>query len=148
MGERLAEAACAADRVDLMLVHNPRAALPSLDQGCVQLSLSGHWHRREGPEVIDQGVRYVGSSAAGASGGATIGPLNGVAEMTVLRVDATSGRPLDYRVITINPDTTVDLGRWYSFPRVADAVASNGDTDGQRSIEDPTDAETSAGTER
>ncbi|WP_324651952.1 metallophosphoesterase family protein [Georgenia sp. H159] len=148
MGERLAEAACAADRVDLLLVHNPRAALPTLEQGCAQLSLSGHWHRREGPEVLDRGVRYVGSSAAGASGGATIGPLNGSAELTVLRVDANSGRPLDYRVITINPDTTVELGRWYSFPKVADVATPSGDTDGQRSTEDPTDAETSAGTER
>ncbi|HLV03859.1 metallophosphoesterase [uncultured Georgenia sp.] len=148
MGERLAQTACAADRVDLLLVHNPSAALPALDRGCVRLALSGHWHRREGPEVLGSGTRYVGASTAGASGGATIGPLNGPAEMTVLRVDATTGRPLDYRVITIGTDAEVDLGRWYSFPRPADEAAPSGDTGDREPTEEPTDADASAGTER
>ncbi|HLS64101.1 MAG TPA: metallophosphoesterase [Ruania sp.] len=116
MGERLAEEACAAERVDLLFVHNPRAAPPTLDEGCAPLAISGHFHRRVGPEVLGAGVQYVSSSTAGASGGATIGPLNGPAEMTVLRIDANSGRPLDYRIITVATDTTVDIGRWYSFP--------------------------------
>lgn len=141
MGARLAETACAADRVDLLLVHNPRAALPSLEEGCVPFSVSGHWHRRQGPELYGQGTRYVSASTAGASGGATIGPLNGTAEMTVLRVDATSGRPLDYRLITVGTDASVELGRWYRIPVTADAAAADEDTGGQRSTEDPTGTE-------
>ncbi|WP_413450377.1 metallophosphoesterase family protein [Georgenia sp. 1P01AC] len=148
MGERLAETACAEDRVDLLLVHSPRAALPTIEEGCAGLALSGHWHRREGPEVIGGAVRYVSSSTAGASGGATVGPLNGPAEMTVLRVDAASGRPLDYRVITVGTDTTVELGRWYRFPDPADSGPVSGDTGDSGPTGDPTDAETSAGTER
>ena len=148
MGERLAEEACSADRADVLLVHNPTAALPALEQGCVPLSLSGHWHRREGPEVHGAGTRYVSSSTAGASGGATVGPLNGPAEMTVLRVDAASGRPLDYRVLTVGTDTTVELGRWYRFPDPADSAPTSGDTGTQGPTGDPTDAESSAGTER
>ena len=116
MGARLAQEACAVDRVDLLLIHNPRAALPTMDEGCAPLALSGHWHRRQGPEVHEAGTRYVSASTAGASGGATVGPLGGTAEMTVLRIDAASGRPLDYRVISIEPDTSVHVGRWYSFP--------------------------------
>lgn len=116
MGARLAEDACAAARVDLLFVHNPRAAAPTLAEGCAPLAIAGHFHRRIGPEVVDSGVQYVSSSTAGASGGATIGPLNGPAEMTVLRIDANSGRPLDYRIITVDTDTSVDIGRWYSFP--------------------------------
>ncbi len=148
MGQRLAEQACAADRVDLLLVHNPNGALPALEQGCVPLALSGHWHRRVGPEVHERGTRYVSSSSAGASGGATIGPLNGPAELTVLRVDATSGRPLDYRVITIGTDASVELGRWYRFPEPADDGTASGDTGDGRSTGDPADADAAAGTER
>ena len=120
MGDRLAEEACAAERVDLLFVHNPRAAPPTLTEGCAPLAISGHFHRRQGPEVFEAGTRYVSSSTAGASGGATIGPLNGAAEMTVLRIDANSGRPLDYRIITVETDTSVDIGRWYSFPDPGD----------------------------
>ncbi|WP_110852818.1 metallophosphoesterase family protein [Georgenia satyanarayanai] len=148
MGERLAEEACSADRADILLVHNPRAALPTLEQGCAPLALSGHWHRREGPEIHGAGTRYVSASTAGASGGATVGPLNGPAEMTVLRVDAASGRPLDYRIVTVGTDATVDVGRWYRFPDPAASAPTSGDTGTSGSTEEPTDAESSAGTER
>ncbi|TNC17036.1 metallophosphoesterase [Georgenia sp. 311] len=141
MADRLARTACDTGGVDLLLVHNPRAALPSLDDGCAQLALSGHWHRRQGPEVHGAGTRYVSASSAGASGGTTIGPLNGTAEMTVLRVDAASGRPLDYRVISIDTEGGVELGRWYRFPVAADAAATGGDTGARVSTEDPTGTE-------
>jgi len=122
MGERLADVACEArdegDGVDMLVVHNPVAALDALERGCAPLTLSGHWHRREGPEVHGLGVRYVSSSAAGAvSSAPTIGPLQGTAEMTVLRVDPESGNPLSYRIIQITPAAEVALGPWYAFPR-------------------------------
>src|SRR5699024_3136020 len=96
------------------------------DEGCAPLAISGHFHRRVGPDVVGSGVQYVSSSTAGAAGGATIGPLNGPAAMTVLRIDANSGRPLDYRIITVETDASVDIGRCDSVPDPAQAAA--GDT--------------------
>ena len=120
LGSRMADVSCEAadndDPVDILLIHNPRAAEETMARGCAPLALSGHWHRRVGPEVVDLGVRYVSSSTAGASGGLTVGPLNGSAEMTVLRYDIGRGAPMDYRVITVGTDASVDLGRWYRFP--------------------------------
>ncbi|MFC4555509.1 metallophosphoesterase family protein [Georgenia faecalis] len=134
MGLRLAATACEAaddgDTIDLLLVHNPRAAMPALEEGCAPLALSGHWHRREGPEPYGRGVRYVSSSSAGAvSGGATIGPLNGEAALTVLRVDAVTGRAMDYRLVTVAPDASVSLGPWTALPEAeaeVEAEAADG----------------------
>src|SRR5690625_5810269 len=100
MGERLAEEACAAERVDLLFVHNPRAAPPTLDEGCAPLAISGHFHRRVGPEVLGTGVQDVSIRSGGASGGATLGPLHGPAEIAGLRIAANSGPPLDAPNIT------------------------------------------------
>jgi len=121
MGERLADQACqareAGDPVDVLLVHNPRAGLASMERGCVPLQLSGHWHRTGGPEVLDQGVRYVStSSGGGAGGGATVGPLTSDAEITLLRLDRETGRALDFRRIVIGTDAEVDIGAWEPFP--------------------------------
>jgi len=124
MGERLAELACEArDRgegVDLLVVHNPIAAQPTLQDGCAPLTISGHWHRREGPEIDGLAVRYVNSSTAGAvSAAPTIGPLHGTAEMTVMRIDPATGEPLAYRVIEVTPAAEVHLGPWELFPVLA-----------------------------
>ncbi|WP_127127121.1 metallophosphoesterase [Georgenia sp. SYP-B2076] len=123
LGERLAGAACAATdagaRVDLLLVHNPRAGTATMDAGCARLQLSGHWHRTEGPEVLGRGLRYVSTSTGGAAGGGmTLGPLTGAAAITVLRVDRTTGAPMDYRMIDVGTDASVALGPWHTFPEV------------------------------
>ncbi|MCK6209494.1 metallophosphoesterase [Georgenia sp. EYE_87] len=122
MEQRLAQVACAAaesgDPVDILLVHNPRAGTATLDAGCAPLQLSGHWHRTVGPEVAGAGTRYIStSSGGGAGGGATVGPLTGEAELTVLRVDRATGEPMDYRRIQVGTDASVRLGSWYEFPR-------------------------------
>lgn len=117
LGDRLADTACEDGDVDLLLVHNPRAGEAATSRGCVPLQVSGHWHRRVGPEPAGQGVRYVSTSTGGgAEGGRTMGPLQTRAEMTVLRVDSATGRPLDYRIISLAPDATVALGEWRAFP--------------------------------
>lgn len=117
MGDRLADTACEDGDVDLLLVHNPRAGEAATSSGCVPLQVSGHWHRRVGPEPAGPGVRYVSTSTGGAAaGGRTMGPLQTGAEMTVLRVDAATGRPLDYRIVSIAPDATVSLAEWRAFP--------------------------------
>lgn len=131
MEQRLAQVACGAaedgDPVDILLVHNPRAGTATLDAGCAALQLSGHWHRTVGPEVAGAGVRYVStSSGGGAGGGATVGPLTGDAELTVLRVDRATGEPMDYRRIQIGTDASVRLHPWYDFPRPEVAALPNG----------------------
>jgi hypothetical protein len=132
MAERLSETACAAaendEPVDILLIHNPRAGTPTLDAGCAPLQLSGHWHRTVGPEVTGEGVRYVStSSGGGAGGGATVGPLTGEAELTVLRIDRATGEPMDYRRIQIRTDASVTLQPWQEFPRPAAAELPNAD---------------------
>lgn len=117
MDARLTERACEADGVDILMVHNPVGIAEAMDSGCVTLGLSGHLHRRIGPEVDGQGVSYVSSSSAGAvSGGATVGPLNGTAELTVLRIDAANGQLLEYRILEIGTDASVVVGPWQEFP--------------------------------
>lgn len=139
-GERLREVACEAkDPVDLLLVHTPAVGDPVLESGCVPVQLSGHKHVRIGPEVVGEGVRYVSASTAGAvEGAATIGPLNGTAQMTVFRYDRDRRVMLDYRVVAVHPDGTVEVGAAMTFPRPP--VAAQPDEEGTDSPEDtPTD---------
>ncbi|WP_250446014.1 metallophosphoesterase, partial [Actinotalea sp. C106] len=118
---RLAEVACQDEEgVDLMLVHDSGMAAATLEQGCAPAVVAGHMHRRIGPYRYGQGVRYIGSSVAGAAlGQPTVGPLNGVAEMTVLRFDLEERRILDYRLVQVRPDASASVGfavRWPGAP--------------------------------
>lgn len=128
VGQRLARRACQArdddEPVDVLLVHNPRAGVAALATGCVPLQLSGHMHTTIGPVPDGLGILYVSSSTAGAQAGKqTIGPLNGPASMTVVRLDPVAHRPVDYRLITVGTDARVDLGPWEAFPEpVAEPV--------------------------
>jgi hypothetical protein len=121
--ERLARVACRdADGVDLLLIHTPAVGQAVLDDGCAPAQISGHLHRRYGPERIGRGVRYISSSTAGATlGQATVGPLNGIAELTVLRWDPGTRRFLDYQLVQVHPDTTASVTgrlRWPVTPAV------------------------------
>ena len=115
-GHRLADVACDADGVDLLLIHQPEVGQEALDRGCARTQVSGHYHRRIGPEVVGDGVRYVSSSTAGAVlGGATIGPLQGVAEMTVLRLR--EGVVQDWRLVQVRPDGAAVVSEAKPWPR-------------------------------
>ncbi|MCM0641459.1 metallophosphoesterase family protein [Cellulomonas wangsupingiae] len=117
--ERLAEVACDDGDVDLLLVHNPVVGDTALDEGCVPAQVSGHYHRRSGPEQVGLGVRYVSSSTAGATlNQPTVGPLRGVAELTVLRVDPVSGNVVDHQLVQVAPDATVTVNRPQPWPEV------------------------------
>jgi Icc-related predicted phosphoesterase len=123
VAHRLAEVACDdSDGVDLLLIHTPAVGQAALDAGCVPAQISGHLHRRYGPERIGRGVRYVSSSTAGATlGQATVGPLHGVAELTVLRWDKVTRRFVDYQLVQVRPDTSVTVTsrlRWPVTPAV------------------------------
>ncbi len=128
--ERLADVACADGRVDLLLVHTPEVGDEALRRGCVPAQVSGHWHRRIGPLRVGEGVRYVSSSTAGAIlNEPTVGPLNGTAELTILRFDRDTHALLDNRLVQVQPDGSVNVGvalRWPSgpveVPRLGDPV--------------------------
>ena len=118
-GHRLAEVACV-DGVDVLLIHQPEVGEEALTRGCARTQISGHMHRRAGPEVVGAGVRLVSSSTAGAVlGGATIGPLQGVAEMTVLRIDA--GVVQDWRIVQVRPDGAATVSEAKPWPRPVSA---------------------------
>ncbi|NUU16736.1 metallophosphoesterase [Cellulomonas humilata] len=123
VADRLADVACDdSDGVDLLLIHTPAVGQAALDGGCVPAQISGHLHRRYGPERVARGVRFVSSSTAGATlGQPTVGPLNGVAELTVLRWNPDTRRFLDYQLVQVRPDTTVSVTsrlRWPATPVV------------------------------
>ena len=124
-GARLAQTACDdEDGVDLLLIHTPAVGDDTLDDGCSPAQISGHLHKRvrAGARSVP-GVRYISSSTAGATlGKPTVGPLNGVAEMTVLRWDPGTRRFVDYQVVQVRPDTTASVWprlRWPPWRRPA-----------------------------
>ena len=126
MGERLREQTCElrdeGDPVDILLVHSPHGARPSLEAGCVPLNLSGHMHTQGGPRQLGWGVQYISGSTAGATlGRPTVGPLQGQAAMTVIRWDLTAVEPAHYRLIHAETDASVNIGPWLNFPDLPDA---------------------------
>lgn len=119
LSERLADTACA-DDVDLLLIHDPVVGEETLRRGCAPAQVSGHYHQRTGPVRFGEGTRYVSTSTAGARlGQATVGPLSGVAELTVLRFDPETHRVVDYRLVRVLPDATATVTvalRWPAEP--------------------------------
>lgn len=121
--EKLRDEACAAD-FDIMLIHDPAVGAPSLRSGCADYALSGHWHRRVGPETFGSGVRYVSSTTGGALANAlTPGPLKMNAELSIIRVDNATKRPIDVQIITVTPEQKVTIGGWVPFPSPLPLVA-------------------------
>lgn len=120
MAARLRDTACEEDGgIDLLMVHTPRTAEVPLESGCVSLAMSGHLHRRVGPAIVGEGVHYVSASTAGAaSGQPTVGPLGQTAEMTVLRFDTLTRTWLDFQVIAVHPDESVEVGARVGMPAV------------------------------
>lgn len=118
VGDRLAEAACDdEDGVDLLLIHTPAVGQAALESGCVPAQVSGHLHTRVGPLPIAAGVRYVNASTAGATTGQpTVGPLRGVAEMTVLRWDPETRQLLDSQLVQVFPDATAQVLERRTWP--------------------------------
>lgn len=121
MGQRLARTGCdllqEGDPVDLLLIHSPYAGHQILKAGCTPVSLSGHLHRRVGPRQLGLGTQYTEDSTGGAGAGTpTIGPLHNPAAITLIRWDAQTKLPIDYRIITVGTDTSVELGEWTPWP--------------------------------
>lgn len=114
---RLRDAVCADEQgVDIVLTHDLRVGADAVAAGCAPALVSGHYHRRIGPLRQDGGVRYVSSSTAGAAlGQPTVGPLNAVAEMTLLQFDPAAREITHYQLVRVTPDTSVTVSypvRW------------------------------------
>ncbi|WP_299035487.1 metallophosphoesterase family protein [uncultured Pseudokineococcus sp.] len=117
--ERLVAEACA-EEVDLLLVHDPSIGATALEEGCAPALVSGHYHVRTDPTQVGEGVRYISSSTAGAAlDQLTVGPLNGTAEMTLLRFDAATGDVVSWRLVSATPDAEVAVGPWRTWPQVS-----------------------------
>ncbi|CAM3707511.1 metallophosphoesterase [Occultella aeris] len=135
MGNRISQLACQLQEddepVDIVLIHSPFAGRQSVEAGCATLSISGHLHRQVGPRQLGLGLQYTSASTAGAgSGTPTIGPLQNPSVMTVIRWDPEAGLPVDYRLITIDPDASVDISDWFAFPEVPETFVT-GDAEGE-----------------
>ncbi len=118
-GVRLGRTACDEGGVDLLLIHTPAVGESALASGCVPAQVSGHLHRRTDPRQVGLGIRYISSSTAGATlGEATVGPLNGTAEMTVLRWDPATRLLVDYQVVLVSPDARVSVQPRRAWPAI------------------------------
>jgi predicted phosphodiesterase len=126
VGERLADAACAAaddgERVSTVLVHDANLGRDALDRGCVDLVVGGHTHVQSGPEEV------AGTSARdgedGATGytwtnGTTGGAAYAIAVGTKPRRDAdvslityADGRPVGLQWVRLRTDGSWLVGEW------------------------------------
>ncbi|MFC8597608.1 metallophosphoesterase family protein [Isoptericola sp. NPDC057191] len=107
------------DGVDLLLIHTPPVGLDALDTGCVPFQVSGHTHKRSGPEQVGQGIRYVSGSTAGAAPNQpTVGPLHGTAQMTLLRFDPEARRMVDVQVVSVTPGGDATVGEREPVPEI------------------------------
>lgn len=128
-GDRLRDVACdvagepglggftAEDRVDLLLVHQPAVGDAALESGCVPFQISGHMHKRIGPDVVGYGVRYVNASTGGATkGNASVGPLRDSSEMTVLRFDPERRQFVDWQLVEVTTEGEAVVGERQPIP--------------------------------
>jgi len=118
-GKKLAETACAQDEpIDIIVAHDNNATTETMERGCALTSLTGHLHQSEGPFTLDNGgVWYVSGTAAGASEGSpTIeSELGSTSQMSIWLFDRETGRAIYMRIISIQPDGSVDVSDWESL---------------------------------
>ena len=124
-GTRLADVACQAKDVEIFMVHTPKVGAVPMASGCVPYQISGHMHRRIGPDFVGEGIRYVNSSSGGAVlNKVTIGPLNGTAEMTLLTYDRANKTMVSMQVISVTTKATAIVGAPLRFPQPGDNLAT------------------------
>ncbi len=122
VGDRLAEAACAADadgeRVGTLLVHDANLGRAALERGCTDLVVAGHLHDVVGPERVEGDNGQVGHSfTTGTTGGAAYAVALGTKprrEATVSLLTYRDGVPVGVQSLVLSP-----LGAWSVRPYVA-----------------------------
>jgi hypothetical protein len=117
VGERLADAACAADedgdRISTVLVHDANLGDPTLQRGCADLVLGGHLHVRQGPtRVVGESGAVGYSYTTGTTGGAAFAFALGSkvrrpAEVSL--VTYRQGRPAGIQSVVLQTDGSFEV---------------------------------------
>lgn len=118
-GKRLAKVACSQpEPVDLLVVHRPEVAFPTLSEGCANTGFSGHMHVIDGPNILNNGsISYTSGTTGGASENMpTLGTELGTeANMTVWLFDKDTKKAVYMRTITTHVDGSVSVSDWESL---------------------------------
>lgn len=115
--DRLADAACAADRpVTTILVHDANLGRAALERGCAELVLGGHTHVRAGPDRVEEpdgrvGYTYTTGTAGGAAYAIALGSKPRRPAVVSL-VTYHDGRPAGIQWVTLQTDGTFLTGSW------------------------------------
>ncbi|HEV2796417.1 MAG TPA: metallophosphoesterase [Nocardioides sp.] len=120
VGERLADAACAAaddgERVSTVLVHDANLGREALARGCVDLVLGGHTHVQSGPEAVEAedgatGYAWTNGTTGGAAYAIAIGskPRR---DADVSLVTYADGRPVGLQWVRLRTDGSWLVGEW------------------------------------
>ncbi|MCD9155370.1 metallophosphoesterase family protein [Aeromicrobium duanguangcaii] len=118
----LAETACEDGDVSLLLTHSAASAKAAVAQGCVDLAISGHLHRQEGP-VSTEGPNGTSTRLTiGSTGGAVYAFALGTklrrdAQVAVLTFE--DSRVVGLQVVTFKPGGVIDVGDYTTLPVAA-----------------------------
>ncbi len=120
MGDRLADAACAAaedgERVSTVLVHDANLGDEALDRGCVDLVVGGHTHVQAGPDPVvgdDGAIGYTWTN--GTTGGAAYAIALGSKprrDADVSLITYADGRPIGLQWVRLRTDGSWVVGEW------------------------------------
>jgi len=121
VGERLADAACAAaedgERVSTVLVHDANLGREALSRGCVDLVVGGHTHVQAGPDAVegedDDATGYTWTN--GTTGGAAYAIALGSKprrDADVSLVTYAAGRPVGLQWVRLRTDGSWLVGEW------------------------------------
>jgi hypothetical protein len=120
VGERLADAACAAaedgERVSTVLVHDANLGREALSRGCVDLVLGGHTHVQAGPVAVEgddgaTGYTWTNGTTGGAAYAIALGskPRR---DADVSLVTYADGRPTGLQWVRLRTDGSWLVGEW------------------------------------
>lgn len=117
--EKLAEAACEDGEVSLMVTHSAASAKRTVQEGCVDLAISGHLHRQVGPTSTEGPQGTTTELSIGSTGGAVYAFALGTklrrdAQVAVLTFEA--GRVIGLQIVTFKPGAVIDVGDYTTLP--------------------------------
>lgn len=115
--DRLADAACAADRrVTTILVHDANLGAAALERGCADLVLGGHTHVRAGPKLVvgphgEVGYTYTTGTTGGAAYAIALGSKpRRPADVSLITYR--DGRPAGIQWVTLQTDGALQTANW------------------------------------
>jgi len=123
--EALARTACEDGEVTLLATHSSASARRTLEQGCVDLAISGHLHRQVGPTTVEGPAGTATSLTIGSTGGAVYAFALGTklrrdAQVAVLTFE--DGRVVGFQIVTFRPGAEIVIGDYTPLPGPAPAT--------------------------